>query len=262
MAQKLLRKDWAYYADGDFTLVNNSWNPGNLTNGADYTQSISFNTDDISRNVRFKWDWPDVGHVVAYPEIIAGYKPWGGEGSDTLVTRIDRLREMEVTFDYGISGDKADFNVAFDIWLTGSPLSDSDDITTEVMIWTHEGDFQPAGEMVGSYRDGKFRAEIWVADDFGDSSGGSDATWRYIALRSKNELREDTIDIAAILADLVKRNLIDETDYFNGYEFGAEVTGGRGKLRLHEISHEFSAAPANAAAWHDNTAPDDAAALI
>ncbi|MBX9457218.1 MAG: hypothetical protein KL863_14980 [Rhizobium sp.] len=172
MARKVLRKDWASYTDGDFTLVNNPWNPGKLANGADYTQSITFNTDDISRNVRFKWDWPDVGHVVAYPEIIAGYKPWGGEGSDALVTRLDRLREMEVTFDYAISGDKADFNVAFDLWLTGSPLSDSSDITTEVMIWTHEGDFQPAGEKVGFYRDGNFRAQIWVADDFGDSSGG------------------------------------------------------------------------------------------
>ena len=70
MARKVLKKDWASYTDGDFALVNNPWNKGKLENGPNYAQSISFDTDDITRDVLFKWDWPDAGHVVAYPEII------------------------------------------------------------------------------------------------------------------------------------------------------------------------------------------------
>ncbi|MGV3552868.1 GH12 family glycosyl hydrolase domain-containing protein [Rhizobium sp.] len=239
MVRKVLKKDWASYADGDFALVNNPWNSGRLKNGPDYTQSVTFYTDDINRDVLFKWDWPSTGRVVAYPEIIAGYKPWGKDGSDSLVTRLDRLSQLDVTIDYDISGNKQKFNVAFDLWLSDKPLAGPGHITTELMIWTHDGNFRPAGEKIGFYRDGDFRAQIWVADNFGDSSGGSSATWRYIAIRSKDEIRSDTIDIAAIIEHLVDRGLIDETDYLNGYEFGAEVTGGRGKLKLNEISHQF-----------------------
>ena len=33
MVTKVLKKDWASYTDGDFTLVNNPWNNGKLENG-------------------------------------------------------------------------------------------------------------------------------------------------------------------------------------------------------------------------------------
>jgi hypothetical protein len=262
MVRKVLKSDWASWTDGDFALVNNPWNNGQLENGTDYTQSIAFNTADITRDVLFKWNWPDVGHVVAYPEVIVGYKPWGKEGADSLVTRLDHLKKLDVTIDYDIAGNTDDFNIAFDIWLSDAPLAGAEHITTELMIWTHDGALRPAGEKVGVYKDGDFRAQIWVAEDFGDSSGESAATWRYIALRSKNEIRQDTIDIAAIIADLVKRDLVDEQDYLNGYEFGAEVTGGRGRLELHAISHVFSAVPENAgAAEIPGTAAEESALL-
>lgn len=253
MVRKVVKRDWASYTDGDFTLVNNPWNKGRLENGSDYTQSISFDTDDITSDVLFKWDWPNVGHVVAYPEIIVGYKPWGREGSDSLVTRLDQLSQLDVTIDYDISGEINDFNVAFDIWLSDEPLAGNRHVTTELMIWTHDGGLKPAGEKVGIYKNGDFRAQIWVAEDFGDSSGDSSTIWRYIALRATDEITANTIDIAAIINDLIGRGLIDHQDYLNGYEFGAEVIGGRGKLRLNDISHEFAATPP------DETAAGDAA---
>lgn len=262
MVLKVLKKDWASYTDGDFTLVNNPWNKGKLENGADYTQSVTFDTDDITSNVLFKWNWPDVGHVVAYPEVIVGFKPWGREGSDSLVTRIDQLGQLDVTIDYDISGDTDDFNVAFDLWLSDKALAGNKHITTELMIWTHDGGLRPAGEKVGVYENGNFRAQIWVAEDFGDSSGDSPTTWRYIALRATDEIRADTIDIAAIIEDLVARGLVDDQDYLNGYEFGAEVIGGRGKLMLHEISHEFSTSADNLPPDQVSTAGVDESALL
>lgn len=263
MARKVLRQDWASWTDGDFTLVNNPWNNGDLENGTDYRQSVIFDTDRITRDVTFKWNWPDIGHVVAYPELIVGYKPWGQDGTDTLVTRLDRLKRLDVSIDYEISGDTDQFNVAFDIWLSDAPLAGAQHITTELMIWTDDGALRPAGEKVGNYRDGDFRAEIWVAEDFGDSSGESSATWRYIALRSRDPVREDTIDIAAIIANLVDRGLVDDQDYLNGYEFGAEVTGGRGRLELHSISHAFfSAQPDDVPAAENAAPPADEFGLI
>lgn len=240
MTRKVLEKDWASYTDGDFSLVNNPWNNGKLENGRDYSQSIAFDTDDVTSDVLFKWNWPDIGHVVAYPELIVGYKPWGREGTDSLVTRLDALDRLDVTIDYDISGDIDDFNVAFDIWLSDRALAGNKHITTELMIWTHDGGLRPAGEKIGIYQNGDFHAQIWVAEEFGDSSGDSSATWRYIALRATDEIDADTIDIAAIIDDLVGRGLVDDEDYLNGYEFGVEVTGGRGKLRLNDIDHAFS----------------------
>ena len=262
MVRRVLKKDWATYTDGDFSLVNNPWNNGKLKNGPDYSQSVTFDTDDPTHNVLFKWDWPAVGHVVAYPEIIVGFKPWGRDGSDSLVTRLDKLSQLDVTIDYDISGNTKDFNVAFDIWLSDKALAGANHITTELMIWTHDGGLRPAGHKVGIYEDGDFRAQIWVANNFGDSSGESDATWRYIALRSTSEIRHDTIDIAAILEDLVERGLIDDHDYLNGYEFGAEVTGGHGKLKLHDISHEFSVIDqSRPASEHSASAAEETALL-
>lgn len=262
MVQKVLKKDWASYTDGDFTLVNNPWNKGKLENGPDYAQSIAFDTDDITSNVLFKWDWPDVGHVVAYPEIVVGYKPWGRDGTDSLVTRLDQLGQLDVTIDYDISGDTDDFNVAFDIWLSDKALAGNKHITTELMIWTHDGGLRPAGEKVGIYENGDFRAQIWVAEDFGDSSGDSSTTWRYIAIRAAEDVMADTIDIAAIIEDLVSRGLIDDQDYLNGYEFGAEVIGGRGKFRLNDISHEFSTTPQTEPAAGNSAPAADEFALL
>ena len=258
MARKTLRQDWADVASGRYQLVNNVWNKGDLVNGEDYTQSISYGTKSLTDNVTFKWNWPDVGQIVSYPEIIVGYKPWDEAGSRAFMARIEDIQTFKVAVDYDISGQVSKFNVAFDLWLTDRKAGSAEDITTELMIWTHDGGLTPAGEKVGIYRHGTFKAEIWVAEDFGDSSGVSDVTWRYIAFRATREMNDGTIDINRILANLAKRDLIDDRDYVNGYEFGAEVSGGRGMLALHHIGQQFAVENpgvsdhAPAAAAHDH----------
>jgi hypothetical protein len=240
MVRKLLRDDWDDHTHGNYRIVNNVWNKGALVNGEDYTQSIRFNPADLSRNVVFRWDWPDVGDVIAYPEIIVGYKPWDRDaGTQNLTARIATIETFKVAVDYDISGQRSEFNVAFDLWLTNKPHAGPGTISTELMIWTHDGRLTPAGDKVGIYQHGDFRAEIWVADDFGDSSGTSSATWRYIAVRALTEIRDETIDIGDIIADLVSRDLVDDRDFVNGYEFGAEVLGGKGELHVHNLSHRF-----------------------
>ena len=250
MVRKLFRDDWNEYSRGDYRVVNNVWNKGDLVNGQDYTQSVRFNTTDLSRDVLFRWDWPRIDEVIAYPEIVVGYKPWDRDsGTNNLTTRISTLDTFKVGVDYDISGQTGQFNVAFDLWLTEKRHAGPASITTELMIWTHDGNLTPAGEKVGMYRHGDFRAEIWVAEDFTDSSGASNATWRYIALRAVDEIRTDRIDIARILDVLVKRDLVDELDFVNGYEFGAEITGGKGMLNIHSLRHQFSV-DTDAAAAH------------
>lgn len=254
MAHKTLKKDWATFSQGDFRIENNVWNKGDLVNGKNYTQTISYDPRHLTSELKFAWDWPKTDHLLAFPEIEAGYKPWSEAGADTLTTRISKLQALDVSFDYDIGGDKTLFNVGFDMWLTSKPEAGSKSITTEISVWTHNGDIDPEGEKVGSYRDGKFRGEIWVDDNFGHA--GDSQTWRYVTIRSKGDVLDGALDLDHLYDTLVAKKLVNSADYFNGYEFGAQLTGGKGSLTIHSIEHEFSAGGAHAAAGMHDAAAD------
>lgn len=255
MARKTLKKDWDTFTQGDFRIENNVWNKGDLVNGKDYTQTISYDPKHLTTELKFTWDWPKSDHLLAFPEIEAGYKPWSQAGSDALTTRISKLRSLDLTFDYDMSGNTAKFNVGFDMWLTKKPHANSDSITTEVSVWTHAGDIDPDGRKVGTYRDGSFRGEIWVDDHF--SHAGSDQSWRYITIRSNKDVLDGTLDIHDLLDTLVDKKLVNAGDYFNGYEFGAQLTGGKGSLTVHDLEHDFSVAGRHVAAVDLPAATDD-----
>ena len=241
MTRKTITEDWGRYRKGEFFVSNNVWNQGDLVNGQDYSQSIHYNTNTLDRGVRFNWNWPASDHVLAYPEIVAGYKPWDRSGSGNLTAKVKDIDVFDIRFDYDISGKTSDFNVAFDLWLTSKPKAGAGSITTELMVWVHDGKLTPAGDLVGHYKHNGFHASIYVAENFGDASGNSSKGWSYIALESDSEIRKDTIDFAHLLHNLQKRGLIAGSDYVNGYEFGAEVTGNKGSLAIHRLHHDFEA---------------------
>jgi Ca2+-binding RTX toxin-like protein len=241
MARKILRDDWDEYAKGDYTVVNNPWNNGNLVNGEDYTQTVTFDTKDLTRDVRFDWDWPEKGHVLAYPEIIVGYKPWGKTGTNIINASISDIRNFDVSHRLAIGGETGLFNVAYDLWLTDKPLGGQNSITTEVMIWPHKGGPTDFGSeaFVGTYRQGGTTFDIFTYAHMGDSSGDSGHTWRYVAFVPRDDILIGTVDVQDVLIELVERKLISEKDYVTGYEIGAEVTGGKGHLTVKHISHDF-----------------------
>jgi hypothetical protein len=245
MTRQTLKKDWATFARGDFRIENNVWNQGDLVNGRDYTQTISYDPKHLTSELKFAWDWPKTDHLLAFPEIEAGYKPWSETGSAALTTRISKMQAMDVSFNYDIGGDTSRFNVGFDMWLTSKPDGNSNSITTEISIWTHRGDIDPEGEKVGTYRDGEFQGQIWVDDNFGHAGDGQ--TWRYVTIRSKGDVLNGTLDVDHLFDTLLARKLVNDSDYFNGYEFGAQLTGGKGSLTIHSLAHAFSALDAHSA---------------
>jgi hypothetical protein len=257
MARKILKKDWATFTDGEFHIENNVWNKGSLDNGKDYTQTLTYNPNNLTSNLKFAWDWPETNHLLAFPEIVAGYKPWSKSGSDDLTARISTIDKFKVDLDYDITGQKDMFNAAFDMWFTKKAHAGSSSITTELMIWTHVGgDIDPDGKKVGSIHQGDFSADIWVANNFNNNGGAH--TWRYITLVSKDEIRDDTIDIGKLIDKLVDRKLVSGSDFFNGYEFGAELTGGKGSMTIHDIDHQFTTSqPASEAEVHHAAGADE-----
>lgn len=251
MARKVLRNDWDEFQKGDYRIVNNVWNKGDTEN---YFQKILYDPENPARNISMVWDWgPDAGHVLAYPEVAVGYKPWSGLGTDAISARISDIRSFDVFHNLSVGGpDKGLFNVAYDLWLTDEPLGGTQSITTELMIWARSGQLGSFGEQahIGRYSHDGFKADIYTYEDFGDSSGLSGETWRYIALVSDKDQLKAEIDIHDILVELVRRGLISENDYVTGYELGAEVAGGEGRLDIKRMSHDFETYGANAEGNH------------
>lgn len=236
MARLSLTQDWADFTKGPYRAVNNPWGKGALVNGQDYTQSITVETTAFPDDTLLTWDWGNRfnSSIYAYPEIIFGYKAWDpGEGTLAYSARVGAVKSLEARFDLDISGQTQNFNVAIETWLTDVRGGASDAITTEVMIWLHNGSLMPAGEKVGRFVSPTYKADIYVQDNMG---GG----WRYIALAPDHDYLAGTIDIRAVLHGLRKLGFVDVNDWVSGFELGAEVAGGNGALKIDTLDHTFA----------------------
>lgn len=238
-----LADDWDAYASGPYRLVNNVWNKGGLRNGPDFTQSVTYEPATFPSGVTLNWSWPGFNERIwAYPEVIVGYKPWDPhDGTLDLAVRVDAVRELEAHFDLAIAGDTGKFNVALEFWLTDKPGGGPQSITTEVMVWLHNGGLTPAGKKVGRYEGDGYGASVYVEKAMADRSGDSEVRWKYVALEAKADLLSGSLDLRAVLVALREAGIIDGQDYVGGFELGAEVAGGEGSLRIDALDHDFSA---------------------
>jgi Ca2+-binding RTX toxin-like protein len=250
---EILSADWAEYRQGDYILVNNVWGKGWRQNGQDFTQSITIdNTADLTSGVHMAWNWANVDagntSVLSYPEISVGYKPFGGEGTPSLNSRIQDIKTFDISHDLAIGGDTSRFDVAYDLWITDIPLGDQYHVDKEIMVWTHNGRPSQAPDpahIKGTYTQQGITFDIVTYDNFTDYNG---AFWDYIALMPRSDVLNATIDMRAVLTDLVELGLVSEKDFVTGYELGAEVTGGSGTLDINHVSHTLDVYGANAGA--------------
>jgi hypothetical protein len=238
-----LAGDWDEYAEGPYRVVNNVWNKGGLGNGPDFTQSVTYEPATFPDGVTLQWSWPGFNERIwAYPEVIVGYKPWDPhDGTLDLAVRVDAVRELEAHFDLAIAGETGKFNVALEFWLTDKPGGGPQSITTEVMVWLHNGSLTPAGKKVGRYEGDGYGASIFVEKAMVDQSGDSEVRWKYVALEADADLLSGSLDLRAVLVALREAGIIDGRDYIGGFELGAEVAGGEGSLRIDALDHDFSA---------------------
>jgi hypothetical protein len=247
MTRLTLTKDWDSYTIGDFRLENNTWGQRDLINGVDFTQQVTFNSDDITSGVTFSWNWgPDQGRMLAYPEIIVGFKPWNPkQGTDIINAAVSDIKTFDISQEIEISGDTDTFNVSYDLWLTDEPLGGETSITTEIMVWSHRGGlgrYEQNGK-IGTYKHDGYEADVIMHDNFGGSHG---LHWRYIALLPDKDYLNFTFDMKDVLAYLVRKGLISGDDYVTGYELGSEVKSGSGELKINHLSHTFETfEPAN-----------------
>jgi Ca2+-binding RTX toxin-like protein len=215
--------------DNGWYVLNNAWGAKAFVEGDDYNINTIFDPKDLTAGTTFNWRFPvsDPGEpmkVLAYPEIIFGVSPHGDQSSNRTVVlpiQLEDLASFRVDYDVDYNGSNG-FNVAFDIWFTSEPYGDASKITNEVMIWVHKGDFDPYGDVIGTYSKDGFTAKIYHQGT-------------YTAVVADGDLLTANIDVADIIGVLSELGVISSSEYLASIELGAEVSGGAGSLTVKNL---------------------------
>lgn len=238
-----LTEDFAEVTLGPLTISNNTWGVdtwgfSHWVNGRDYRQSMTYTPGNLAQGLKFDWSYTNPGgNILAYPEIILGYKPWSLAGDDFLVGQIDSLRDLRTTTSIDIRGQTDGFNIAYDLWLTDQPKGDYHSITAEVMVWLHPGGFTAAGEPSARISTDSFQASVYFLPDM---AAGTDESWAYIAVVIDGGHLDGTLDLREILHLLADKGFVSRSDYLSSVELGAEVQTGTGGYTLHDFRWSHS----------------------
>ena len=213
---------WAQEPYGDYLIENNVWGQGSIN---EFTQCI-FTANDLSFG--WNWDWPDIGYnVKAYPEIIFGKKPWSiNSTTNELPIKIDNVETFEVNFDLNIEAS-GNYNLAFEFWVTEDSISNQDQITNEVMIWTANSLLQPAGEQISVFFSDGYYYDLYRAE-FDD--------WIYYAFVSQTDQQEGTLHVHNFINYMLATDHLNPNEYMASFELGNEIVSGSGQTNIQQYS--------------------------
>jgi hypothetical protein len=214
---------------GEFVLFNNVWNKGDRT---DYTQCIFAQNTTPPSTMGWRWDWPgDAGQIQAYPELIYGDSPWDAEPPTGGLPLPVSNRDLRVTYDASVEAT-GEWNMAFEMWLTSDPLPAEHTITDEVMIWVARNDLMPGPLVHDIVALDSITYTVHFSPGHGDASGGSSATWSYIAFVAREPQFSGTLNMGSFLGYLLEAQMIEEDRYIASLEFGTELESGTGEFVL------------------------------
>jgi Ca2+-binding RTX toxin-like protein len=243
MPTTVLSADWVRADVGLWTMINNVWGRGDMVNGVDFTQSVTFDSATTPDGTVIAFDWgpgPADGRVLSYPELSTGWNPWVELGNRDNTARIGDIDQYLITYDTDISGELANFNTAIDIWLTSTPNGDATTITKEIIITLHEPDPTTFPEAPVYTDPGGYSGPVVVYEDIGNGIH----TWDLIGVVGPFGGEAGTIDLAAMLQFLVAEGIISADDYIGGFEFGNEVYarpgGATGQMVINDLSYVFA----------------------
>lgn len=222
-------EDHARIRVGDFVLHNNVWNKGDRT---DYTQCVFAQSDVYPTTFGWRWDWPGTGRQIkAYPEVMLGDSPWDNEPPTGQLPLPVSESDIVVTYDASIEAS-GNWNVALEMWLTNDPTPTEQNITDEVMIWVAEQGLVPGPPTYAIVTIDDVKYSLHVAQGHGDESGGSAATWSYIAFYAREPQLSGTLNLRKFLDTLVENGIIEQDRYVASLELGTEVASGTGEFIL------------------------------
>ncbi|WP_448207597.1 GH12 family glycosyl hydrolase domain-containing protein [Azospirillum sp. sgz302134] len=255
-----LSKNTDSFKSHGWVASSNVWNPGAYKNGKDFTQKIAIKDATFPNGTQITWSWPYDRHraltydnfpVRAYPELTYGVNPWSSAPSTTatLPARISSIKNLDIAYDFGITGDKNLYNVAFSLWISHDPAKGLQGVTDEVMVWVHNGYFTPAGHQIAKLQDPKLQdpklqdpggsATLWNQKNFDAEVKTNPVKWEYTALKYDKDQLSGTLDVDALMKTLVDRGTLSKDDWLLGVQVGAEVAAGHGTLDVKHLAVNF-----------------------
>ena len=213
---------WDQQVMGAYLIENNVWGQGNIDN---YSQCIYTTTDSV---FGWNWDWPAIGtNVKAYPEIIFGKKPWSNSSTNNVLPiRLNNIETFEVSFDIE-SEASGSYNLAFEFWVTADSMSNQNEITTEVMIWTSNNLLEPAGNQISVVFVDGYYYNLFKADF---------DNWVYYAFISNDDQFNGTLNIDNFINYMVSIGHLNPNEYLASFELGNEIVYGEGQTNINHYS--------------------------
>ncbi len=205
---------------GPVLLENNVWNRGDLS---DYSQCVEAVAGD-PLDLRWRWSWPAGDQMPrASPGVVFGWKPWQPRStSSALPRRLDEIRRMVVDYEVDVRA-KGRFNMAFDLWVTGSLPPTPESVTHEIMIWSMNAGMVPHGDRMDRVSIGGVRYEVYK---------GPMEKWMYIAFASTENRSAGRLPVHEFLRYLEREGHVPPGAYLASIDYGNEVVEGQGETTL------------------------------
>jgi hypothetical protein len=233
-------RDKQPHAQGPYMSYLAAWNKGALIQGQDYWECLAYNPATYPHGQTIAWSWPDRPPPSrgVYNFLAVDFGNYYG----TVVPQpippkaVGDIKTLTQSFDLAISGDLDGFDVINDFFLTRDP-GKFDNKLFEVEIFFHtprySHDYARSSTQVGKI---KASGIEWTVSIDKRASNGHDIL---IIPADGADLLSHSIDIKAILNQLVAAQVLTGREYFNGMGLGVEVRSGAGTLAIKKLSTSY-----------------------
>lgn len=214
-----------------YQIHTNIW--GQLEEG-ESLPLVGLDTFSVNHQRRIAWKWDiqnrDQSKIVAYPEIIYGWKPWmPNSTSVSLPQPLSNIQTISSSYDLE-SKAQGHYNLAYDLWITNQKNAEVEHITAEIMIWQSWESLRPLGKKLNTIDTPFGTYEFW--------KGKTSDDWDYFAFRSLKAQWEANLEIKWFTDFLIKNQHLQPDDFLASVEFGNEISSGVGQTIIHSFNIE------------------------
>lgn len=216
---------------GDYRVRNDMWGvlAGFVSPATAFTQCMS--SAQISEDaIKMSWQWQfahdaKVTGLSGYPGVIYGWNP--GEPKSTnavLPAPVTALAGLEVEYDMSITSTGY-VQTFFDLYFTSGPAPSLATMTHEVSISIRAPQWVGAHTRVGSPLIDGQQYDVYVGKT---SLPHANA----IIWVSRKDHLSGRLRLDEIVAYMVSKGLVSQTEYLSSIEFGTEPSGGEGAVNV------------------------------
>ena len=231
--------DYNGFKSGSLEAYVSPWGKGNLVQGQDYDENISFDPSTFPNNVVLTSDWNlnTSTSVFGFNAIDFGDYDNTVNLEQKLIqpAQIKDISTLSETHSFTTAGDVSGFDVIDDLFLTSMPGSSSK-VSAEIEVFQHtppSSVWWMANQLrqVGTV---SVNGVSWTVA----KSGSSSPDIAFMPSQGQ-DISSGTTDIKSMLDYLTTTNILTGNEYFNGMAFGEETSAGNGSVIISSLSFDF-----------------------